>query len=74
MTKERLGHQEVLEEMPSQVSKELSEARVFQGIEAYQVHQAQLGPLANQVTTDLQDQQDQLGRPETQGSLGVLAP
>lgn len=56
------------------MSKELSEQRVFQGTEAFPAHQDQLVPSASQATTDLQDQRDQLGRPETQGSLGLLVP
>jgi len=74
VTKEHLGHQELLEEMPSQVLRELSELRVLQGTEAFPAHRDQLVPSANQATTDLQDQRDQLGRPETRGSLGLLVP
>lgn len=74
VTKERLGHQELLEEMPSQVPRDQLELRVFQGTEVFPAHRDQLVPSANQATTDLQDQRDQLGRPETRGSLGFLVP
>lgn len=74
VTKERLGRQEMLEEMPNQVSRELSELRVFQGTEVFPAQLDQLVQSANQATTDLQDQLDRLDRPETRGSLGPLVP